>query len=193
ALEENDWETISDDLNTRPIEGIDGSQDKNTILMLLEKYGIKLNSRPYNINFPNKVSIEIWGSGLPMREFLWSEEMADACIFLMKNRDFHNILNLYEEIDNNKIKEIRNTHINIGTGREISIAHLAEITKIIIKFQGELFFNTSKPDGAPRKLTDTSKLKALGWKYSIELDEGIFRLYQWYKSSIYNPALIKNK
>src|SRR5690606_27353637 len=103
ALEENDWETISDDLNTRPIEGIDGSQDKNTILMLLEKYGIKLNSRPYNINFPNKVSIEIWGSGLPMREFLWSEEMADACIFLMQSRNFRDILNLYDETDDNKI------------------------------------------------------------------------------------------
>lgn len=186
ALEENNWEAITDDLNRRPVEGIDGSQSKEEILQVLERYGVKLISgNQQNLNFIKPVVVEIWGSGRPLREFLWSEEMADACIFLMQNRNFEDIM-VYQENGQASIKEIRNTHINIGTGREISIAHLAEIIKIIIKFRGDLYFNPDKPDGAFRKLTDVSKLRSLGWKYSVELDEGIHRLYNWYKSSIYN-------
>jgi GDP-L-fucose synthase len=186
-LEENNWEAIAEDLNRRPVEGVDGSQGKQEILELLEKYGIKQKYTTYGtLNEPvNQILVEIWGSGKPLREFLWSEEMADACVFIMEKTDFSDILDLKEPTGGSD-QEVRNTHINVGTGREISIAHLAEIIKVIIKFKGELFFNKSKPDGALRKLTDVSKLNALGWRYSIELDEGIYRLYNWYKSSIYN-------
>lgn len=193
ALEENDWEAIADDLNRRPVEGIDGSQGKKKILEMLENHGVRLNKPKWNgsESIGNFVSVEIWGSGKPLREFLWSEEMADACVFLMENRDFQAIIAVRG--NENARTEVRNTHLNIGTGREISIAHLAEIVKTIVKFNGELFFNTEKPDGAFRKLTDVSKINALGWKYEVELDEGIYRLYKWYKSSIYNQVYAKNE
>jgi GDP-L-fucose synthase len=122
----------------------------------------------------NASIVEIWGSGKPMREFLWSEDMADACIYLMKNRDFKDTFNT--------TNEIRNTHINIGTGIEISIHDLAYLVKEAIGFQGELYFNSDKPDGTMRKLTDVSKLHALGWKHTVELRDGISKLYQIYCS-----------
>jgi GDP-L-fucose synthase len=118
--------------------------------------------------------VEIWGSGKPMREFLWSEDMADACVFLMKNRDFKDTFSTS--------KEIRNTHINIGSGIEISIHDLAYLIREIVGYSGELYFNSDKPDGTMRKLTDVSKLHALGWKHTVELDEGITRIYAWYLS-----------
>ena len=118
-------------------------------------------------------SVEIWGSGSPKREFLWSEDMADACVFIMENRNFRDTLQDGQ-------KEIRNTHINIGTGIDISIKELAETIKEIIGFKGELVFNTDKPDGTPRKLTDVTKLHQLGWKHTVDLREGILKLYNWY-------------
>lgn len=118
-------------------------------------------------------SVEIWGSGKPMREFLWSKDMADACVFLMENRNF---VDTYSE----GTKEIRNTHINIGTGKEVSIRELAETIKQIIGFEGDLVFNSEKPDGTMRKLTDVSKLNGLGWKHQIELKDGIEKVYDWY-------------
>ncbi len=117
--------------------------------------------------------VEIWGSGKPRREFLYSEDMADACVFLMENRDF-------EDTYDNDDQEIRNTHINIGTGLDISIQELAEIIKKIVGFEGKFYFNTSKPDGTMVKLTDPSKLHALGWKHSVELEDGIRKMYAWY-------------
>ena len=117
--------------------------------------------------------VEIWGTGNPKREFLWSEDMADACVFIMEHRDFK------DTYDANQ-KEVRNTHINIGTGIDVSIRELAETIKEIIGFEGELVFNTDKPDGTMRKLTDVSKLNGLGWKHKIELKEGIEKLYHWY-------------
>lgn len=120
-----------------------------------------------------KDRVEIWGSGRPKREFLWSEEMADACIYIMQEVNFKDMI----EKGN---PEIRNTHINIGTGVDISIKELAETVKRIIGFQGELFFNTDKPDGTFRKLTDPGKLHQLGWKHTVDLEDGINRLYQWY-------------
>ncbi len=119
-------------------------------------------------------SVEIWGSGKPRREFLWSEDMADACIFLMENRNFSD---MYDEDQ----KEIRNTHINIGTGIDISIKELAQTVKNIVQFKGELYFNTKKPDGTILKQTDPSKLHKLGWRHTVELEEGIEKLYQWYR------------
>jgi len=121
----------------------------------------------------NAPQVEIWGSGKPRREFLYSEDMADACVFLMENRDFK------DTYDAN-VKEIRNTHINIGTGKDISIKELAMLIKKIVGYKGELYFNDSKPDGTMVKLTDPSKLHSLGWKHKVELEEGITMVYNWY-------------
>ena len=121
-------------------------------------------------------SVEIWGSGKPKREFLWSKDMADACVFIIENRDFSDTYNKGD-------KEIRNTHINIGTGKDVSIKELAKTIKNTIGFKGNLVFNTDKPDGTMRKLTDVSKLNKLGWKYKVELEEGIKEIYNWYKTS----------
>ena len=109
--------------------------------------------------------------------------MADACVFLMENRDFKDTVtpSAVEESYMDQ-DEVRNTHINIGTGKEISISHLAETIKETIGFKGDLVFNTSKPDGTMRKLTDPSKLYALGWKHKVGLKEGIERIYNWYKN-----------
>jgi GDP-L-fucose synthase len=120
--------------------------------------------------------VEIWGTGKPMREFLWSEDMADACVFLMENRDFKDTFSTSTEI--------RNTHINIGTGVDISIKDLAETIKKIVGFEGELYFNMDKPDGTMKKLTDVSKLHGLGWKHTIELHDGIKMMYDWYLGGI---------
>jgi GDP-L-fucose synthase len=111
-----------------------------------------------------------------MREFLWSEEMAEACVFVVENVDFRDVIPKRDDIP----AEIRNTHINIGTGKEVSIKQLAELVKTVVGFSGELFFNTSKPDGTLRKLTDPTKIHQLGWHHSVEIEEGIARLYKWY-------------
>lgn len=124
----------------------------------------------------NENSVEIWGSGRPKREFLWSEDMADACVFIMENRNFSDTFNKED-------KEIRNTHINIGTGKDVSIKELAETIKDCIGFTGNLVFNTEKPDGTMRKLTDVSKLNSLGWKHTVELKDGIKKMYDWYFSN----------
>ena len=121
----------------------------------------------------NEKQVEIWGSGKPRREFLYSEDMADACVFLLESRDFKDT---YNQDD----KEIRNTHINIGTGVDISIRELAETIKKIVGYKGELYFDDSKPDGTMVKLTDPSKLHELGWKHRVELEEGITMVYSWY-------------
>ncbi|GFZ83714.1 GDP-L-fucose synthase [Aquaticitalea lipolytica] len=121
----------------------------------------------------SKKSVEIWGTGLPKRDFLWSEDMADACVFIMQNRDFKDMYSL-------DTVEIRNTHINIGTGKDISIKELAETIKEIIGFKGELIFNSNKPDGTMKKLIDVSKINKLGWKHNVELEEGLKQLNDWY-------------
>lgn len=173
CLEEKNWDAIRDDLNKRPIEGVSGSNNPDEILAILSKYGIRQNPLPEPVE---GVSVEIWGTGSPMREFLWSEEMADACVFLMENVDFKDTV-----ADNLSSKhEVRNTHINIGTGKEISIRDLAFLIREKLGFKGNLEFNTSKPDGTMRKLTNPSKLHALGWHHQIEIEEGIKKLYHWY-------------
>jgi len=201
CLEENNWDAIRNDLNKRPIEGINGDEEtrrqgdeergrrgegNEAILDILGKYGIRITQSPSRqVAQSPEVSVEIWGTGTPMREFLWSEEMADACVFLMEHIDFKDVdprnnprnpLKSVESVSH----EVRNTHINIGTGKEISIRDLAYLIKEKIGFKGELEFNTNKPDGTKRKLTDVSKLHSLGWQHKIEIDEGIERLYQWY-------------
>jgi GDP-L-fucose synthase len=144
---------------------------------VIKDLGVKTleEAKAYLSNFGvDENRVEIWGSGKPMREFLWSEDMADACVFIMENRDFK---------DTYSGQEIRNTHINIGTGVDISIKELAETIKETIGFQGELYFNADKPDGTMKKLTDVSKLHKLGWKHSVELKDGIEKMYSWYKES----------
>ncbi|MDL2322925.1 GDP-L-fucose synthase [Bacteroidales bacterium OttesenSCG-928-A17] len=160
ALTNNDWTTLRKDLNKLPVEGVTGNDSEDIILEKLNKYGIK------------KDSVEIWGSGKPMREFLWSEEMADACIYIMEHVDFKDL----KPVGN----EIRNTHINIGTGKEISIRNLAELIVDKLSYSGKLVFNTEKPDGTLRKLTNVDKLHSLGWKHRIEIEEGVEKLYAWY-------------
>lgn len=109
----------------------------------------------------NKKEVEIWGTGTPLREFLYVDDMADACVFLMENYDG-------EE------------HVNIGTGEELTIRELAETVKEVVAFGGELSFNAEMPDGTPRKLCDVTKLQNLGWKHQIELRDGIEKAYRWY-------------
>ena len=170
CLEDNNWDLIKSDLNKRPIEGVKGTDKQEAILKVFTKYGL--------INSDKNTNIEIWGSGKPMREFLWSEEMADACVHLMEHISFADIIreqNLTIGKD-----EIRNTHINIGTGKEISIKNLALLIKKVILFNGHLVFNTNKPDGTMQKLTNVDKLHNLGWEHKIEIEEGVKKLYDWY-------------
>jgi len=183
ALERSDWETLRKDLTSLPIEGVSGRSDEETIRKILNRYGISMDTE-------QKVTIEIWGSGEPMREFLWSEDMADACVYLMEHVDFQDIIK--EEPSRNRscdvvsyqTKEIRNTHINIGTGEDISIKELAVLLKAVIGFEGGFTFNTQKPDGTMKKLTDPSKLHRLGWKHSVEVEEGVRRMYAWYRMQL---------
>jgi GDP-L-fucose synthase len=164
CLENNDWNSIIKDINKRPIEGVNGGSDKRDVLNILRKYGITF--------FDNEATVEVWGSGKPLREFLWSEEMADACVYLMEKVN-------YEDICKSD-KENKNTHINIGTGKEISIKELAETVKHTIGYQGKIYFNAEKPDGTMRKLTDPTKIHGLGWQHKMEIKDGINTLYNWY-------------
>ena len=161
CLNENDWEAVRKDLNLRPVEGVDGNNTNEEILAILSRYGIS----------PDAVTL--WGTGTPMREFLWSEEMADASVHVLLNVDFKDTYDASQ-------KEIRNCHINVGTGKEVSIRQAAEMIVKEINFKGELRWDSSKPDGTMRKLTDVTKLHNLGWHHKIEIDEGIHRMYEWY-------------
>ena len=160
CLHTDNWEALRKDLNARPVEGVTGNATDNDILAILAKYGI----------YPGKV--QLWGTGKPLREFLWSEEMADASVYIMEHIDFPNV--------RPEGNEVRNTHINIGTGKELSIKEVATLIQEKIGFDGELAFDASKPDGTLRKLTDVSKLHALGWHHKIEVAEGVELLYNWY-------------
>ena len=115
---------------------------------------------------------ELWGSGTPFREFLWSEDMADASVHILENISF-------DDLKGNST-EVRNCHINIGTGKEITIKNLAEKIKETIGYNGNIVWDSSKPDGTMRKLCNVDKLHSLGWKHKVEIDEGIARLYKWY-------------
>ncbi|WP_412559606.1 GDP-L-fucose synthase family protein [Winogradskyella sp. MIT101101] len=151
-LSENRYKEVVSDLCVSDIE---------EAKVYLSKFGVSGNS------------VEIWGTGKPKREFLWSKDMADACVFIMEKRNF---VDTYTKGQT----EIRNTHINIGTGEDISISELAVMIKSIVGFNGELVFNSEKPDGTLRKLTDVSKLNELGWKHKVNLENGIKEMYDWY-------------
>ena len=156
-----DWAAVRADLQKRPVAGEAGTASEAELSALLARFGIHADR------------IELWGSGKPLREFLWSEDMAAASLYVLEHVDF---ADLYPEGS----KEIRNCHINIGSGRELSVRELAELIARTIGYQGKLRWDSSKPDGTMRKLCSVDKLHALGWRHSVEIEEGVARLYDWY-------------
>ena len=165
CLNEGNWKSVRKDIDLRPVEGVTGSNSDAEILDKLAKFGI------------TPESVTLWGTGTPMREFLWSEEMADASVHVLLNVDF-------KDTYVTGSRDIRNCHINVGTGKEVSIREVAEIIMKEIGFKGILLWDSSKPDGTMRKLTDVSKLHSLGWHHKVEIDEGIERLYKWYLKGV---------
>ena len=189
-IHEEQWDAIRSDLDKRPVEGVDGSSSDDDILSVLGKYGICNNK------------VELWGTGTPLREFLWSEDMADASVHILLNVDFKDIIGVDKyssvhygaatdgAVDRNhsegrggaipQLGEIRNCHINVGTGKELTIRSLSELVAKAIGFTGEIVFDASKPDGTMRKLIDVSKLHSLGWTHSVEIEDGVKKLADWY-------------
>lgn len=170
CLMENNWESIRLDLNELPIEGVNNESSDDEIKEKLSKYGIEFTSK----NSQLSTDITLWGTGKPRREFLYSDDLADACVYLMENINF-------SDLKGDK-KEIKDTHINIGVGKDISIAELSEMIKEIVGFKGNVIWDDSKPDGTPQKLLDVSKLNSLGWKEKINLRKGIQSVYRNYNN-----------
>lgn len=205
-IHDRNWDAIHKDMDKRPVnptdklrtiigEGnVDGKNSQERILQCLAYYGIENNK------------VTLWGDGSPLREFLWSEDMADASVHVLLNVDFKDIIGIEKyssvfygakadgAVDRNNsegrggaipsLGEIRNCHINMGTGKELHIKELADLVIKSVGFEGELCWDTSKPNGTPRKLIDVSKLHSLGWTHKVEIEEGIERLYQWYRGTI---------
>ncbi len=203
-IHDGKWDKIAIDLNKRPVEGVSGeglnvqssmfNVQSQKVLDVLAKYGI----------YDNKVVL--WGTGKPLREFLWSEDMADASVHVLLNVDFKDVIGIEKyssvhygastdgAVDRNhsagrggaipSLGEIRNCHINVGTGKELTIRELSELVVKVVGFEGLVEFDASKPDGTMRKLIDVSKLHSLGWTHSVEIDEGVRKLFEWYKQSL---------
>ena len=203
-IHDEEWEKIAIDLNKRPVEGVTGeglnvqcpmfNVQCQKVLDILAKYGI------YN----NKVVL--WGTGTPLREFLWSEDMADASVHVLLNVDFKDVIGIEKyssvhygastdgAVDRNhsagrggaipSLGEIRNCHINVGTGKELTIRELSELVVKAVGFEGTVEFDVSKPDGTMRKLIDVSKLHSLGWIHKVEIEDGVQKLFEWYQASL---------
>ena len=193
-IADGDWEKIAIDLNKRPIEGINGNADRGDILTVLAKYGIENNK------------VTLWGTGTPLREFLWSEDMADASVHILLNVNFSDIIGIEKyssvhygvsadgAVDRNhsagrggaipSLGEIRNCHINVGTGKELTIRELSEWVVKVVGFEGQVCFDTSKPYGTMRKLIDVDKLHRLGWTHKVEIEDGVQKLFDWYRSTL---------
>lgn len=165
-LGEGRMDSVRADLARRPVSTIAADATDADIIDALAAFGIK----------PGKVTL--WGTGAPLREFLWSEDMADACVYILLNVSFADIIRDREGTD------IRNTHINIGTGRELTIGQLAQAVARAVGFNGEIAWDSSKPDGTMRKLCDVTRLHKLGWHHTVELEDGIDRLYRWYLENL---------
>ena len=161
-LMEGKREAIRKDLAARPVGDVNATASDEVIDATLSTYGITTDT------------LKLWGSGKPIREFLWSEDMADASVFVMENIDFDRL--------RGSDKEVRNCHINIGSGREVTIAQVADMVKTAVGYKGKILWDATKPDGTMRKLTDVSKLHSLGWRHKMELEDGIATLYEWYVS-----------
>ena len=208
------WDKIAIDLDKRPVEGVTGEglrsalplgSSKNVqssmfnvqsqkVLDVLAKYGIENNK------------VTLWGTGTPLREFLWSEDMADASVHVLLNVDFKDVIGIEKyssvhygastdgAVDRNhsagrggaipSLGEIRNCHINVGTGKELTIRELSELVVKAVGFKGKVEFDASKPDGTMRKLIDVSKLHSLGWTHKVEIEEGVKKLFEWYKEEV---------
>ena len=203
-IHDGTWDKIAIDLNKRPVEGVTGEGllsyqpsyiiHRDEVLSKLAKYGI----------FDNRVVL--WGTGTPLREFLWSEDMADASVHVLLNVDFKDVIGIEKyssvhygastdgAVDRNhsagrggaipSLGEIRNCHINVGTGKELTIRALSELVVKAVGFEGIVEFDTSKPDGTMRKLIDVSKLHSLGWTHKVEIEDGVARLFDWYRQSL---------
>ncbi|MDP4209576.1 MAG: GDP-L-fucose synthase [Bacteroidota bacterium] len=169
ALQNNDWTAIRKDFDRNPVEKVDGKASDEQILEKLAKYGIRKNG--------SSVDVTLWGTGKPLREFLFSDDLAAACVFLMEKVDFKELV----AISTDTAKEVRNTHINIGSGVDLPIGELAELVKKIVGFEGNIVWDSTKPDGTFKKLLDVSKLKKLGWEYKVKLPEGIAKVYENYQ------------
>ena len=182
-LEKGDFSGIRTDLKKRPVDGFDGSEPEEKILSLLEQQGIHIEKSQI-ANPPagghgrnSQISVSVWGTGRPLREFMYSGDMADATVYIMENISFKDLVPA-------GATEIRNTHINIGTGEEITIKDLSLLLKETTGFGGELVFDTGKPDGTPRKFLDSSKLHGLGFKHATSLKAGAEKMYRWYLDNI---------
>jgi len=162
-LSEKKWEAIRTDLNNLPIEGVNGSYSDDVILKVFEKYGITESG--------NTVTINLWGTGAPLREFLHVDDMADASVFLLLNYD---------------APDTTPSHINAGSGIDLSIRELSEIVRKTVGYKGEIIWDSSKPDGTPRKLMDSSRLHNLGWKPLISLEDGVKRVVANYLNEALN-------
>ena len=234
-IHDGEWDKIAIDLNKRPVEGVTGYglsriseleilspsgegaaikqgsdkkefsnspilDQKNILdnrkkaLDVLAKYGISDNK------------VVLWGTGTPLREFLWSEDMADASVHVLLNVDFKDVIGIEKyssvhfgastdgAVDRNhsagrggaipSLGEIRNCHINVGTGKELTIRELSELVVKAVGFEGIVEFDASKPDGTMRKLIDVSKLHSLGWTHKVEIEDGVQKLFEWYKDSL---------
>ena len=203
-IHDEEWDKIAIDLNKRPVEGVTGEgllspltshlSPRQKVLDILAKYGI----------YDNKVVL--WGTGTPLREFLWSEDMADASVHVLLNVDFKDVIGIEKyssvhygastdgAVDRNhsagrggaipSLGEIRNCHINVGTGKELTIRELSELVVKAVGFEGTVEFDASKPDGTMRKLIDVSKLHSLGWTHKVEIEDGVQKLFEWYKDSL---------
>jgi len=209
-LHEGAWDKIAIDMNKRPVEGVNGSgltvndpchpcnpcsSKREEVLRVLAKYGI----------YDNRVVL--WGTGTPLREFLWSEDMADASVHILLNVDFKDIIGIEKyssvhfgastdgAVDRNhsagrggaipSLGDIRNCHINVGTGKELTIKELSELVVKAVGFEGEVEFDASKPDGTMRKLIDVEKLHSFGWTHKVEIEDGVKKLFNWYRNSLY--------
>ncbi len=211
-IHEGAWDKIAVDMNKRPVEGVTGegltenstlstdsqlstlNSKRESALSVLAKYGISDNR------------VVLWGTGTPLREFLWSEDMADASVHVLLNVDFSDIIGIEKYssvhygvaadgvVDRNhstgrggyipSLGEIRNCHINVGTGKELTIRELSELVVKAVGFEGEVAFDASKPDGTMRKLIDVTKLHSLGWTHKVEIEEGVNKLFEWYQASL---------
>jgi GDP-L-fucose synthase len=189
CLENNDWTSIRRDLKKFPIEGVNDTFSESEVLNKLNKYGVQISDGPATSN-QQQVTLNLWGSGNPYREFLHVDDLADACVFIMNNVDFADLKAFQpvpgalshspSAISHQMTSKILNTHINIGTGRDMTIKELANLIKKIVGFKGQLRWDSSKPDGTYRKLLDVSKINKMGWKESIKLEEGIKMIYNNY-------------
>lgn len=193
-IHDGNWDAIRTDMNKRPVEGVTGANGNDEILAVLAKYGISDNK------------VVLWGTGTPLREFLWSEDMADASVHVLLNVNFKDIIGIEKyssvfygktttgAVDRNNsdgrggaipsLGEIRNCHINVGTGKELTIRELSELVVKTVGFEGTVEFDASKPDGTPRKLIDVEKLHSLGWTHKVEIKDGVQKLFDWYRDSL---------